>query len=117
MSEREYWADVAKRPGMFVGQTSLARLEAYVDGYDAHAQRHGGPGLGGWREWLVTRRGRSCNHTWQGQVRHLALPEGWDSWELPADQEQQVIRVLFELLDQFLAERELAEREGATHAR
>jgi hypothetical protein len=30
MSEREYWANVAKRPGMFVGQATLAGLEGYL---------------------------------------------------------------------------------------
>jgi hypothetical protein len=39
-------------------------------------------------------------------VRHLALPDGWDGRGLSEDQEQHVIRVLFELLDLFLAERE-----------
>ncbi|MFC5265112.1 hypothetical protein ACFPJ1_23620 [Kribbella qitaiheensis] len=106
MSEREYWANVAKRPGMFIGRVTLAGLEAYMDGYDAHARRHGGPGLDGWCEWLIARRGRDCNHGWHGQVRHLALPDGWQQWELLADQEQQVIKALFELLDEFIAERE-----------
>ncbi|MDX3854144.1 hypothetical protein [Streptomyces sp. AK02-01A] len=105
MSEREYWANVAKRPGMFLGQVTLARLEAYVDGYAAHAQRHGGPGLDDWRQWLVARRGRECSHAWHIQVRHLALPEGSDFWDLSADQEQHIIKVLFALLDEFLAER------------
>ncbi len=30
VSEREYWANVAKRPGMFVGRTTLTGLEAYL---------------------------------------------------------------------------------------
>ncbi|WP_369244307.1 hypothetical protein [Streptomyces sp. R41] len=110
MSEREYWANVAKRPGMFIGRTTLTGLEAYLDGYNHHSWRHGGPGLDGWREWLVARRGRDCNHGWHGQVRHLALPDGWDHWELPPDQEQHVIRVLFELLDEFLSDREAGAR-------
>ncbi|MFI6875193.1 hypothetical protein ACIBL6_17325 [Streptomyces sp. NPDC050400] len=105
-SEREYWATVAKRPGAFLGRTTLTGLVAYLEGYHQHSVRHGGPGLDGWREWLVARRGRDCNHAWPGQVRHLALPDGWESWELPAEQEQRVIEVLFELLDEFLSERE-----------
>ncbi|RRR70217.1 hypothetical protein [Streptomyces sp. RP5T] len=106
MSEREYWANVAKRPGMFVGQVTVARLESFLGGYDAHAQRHGGPGLDGWREWLVARRGRECNHAWPGLVRHLALPDGWHHWQLSPEQEERVMAVLFALLDDFLAERE-----------
>jgi hypothetical protein len=45
--------------------------------------------------------------TTPGPVRSVtALPNGWDDGGLSADQEQHVIRVLFELLDQFLVERE-----------
>ncbi|MFI5732354.1 hypothetical protein ACIA49_19700 [Kribbella sp. NPDC051587] len=106
LSEREYWAYVSERPGMFVGRPRLASLEAYVDGYVAHAIRHGGPALEGWYEWLVARRGRECNHGWNGLVRHIALPDGWESWDLPPNQESHVIKVLFELLDEFLAEQE-----------
>lgn len=112
MSEREYWAEVARRPGMWIGRTTLTGLEAFLEGYHQHSLRHGGPGLTGWRDWLMDRRGEYCSHAWPGQVRHLALPDGWDGpddWDgssLSADQEQHVIKVLFELLDQFLAERE-----------
>ncbi len=109
MSEREYWACVAKRPGMFIGRTTLPCLEAFLEGYDQHSLRHGGLGLSGWLDWLVERRGQDCNHAWPGQVRHLALPDGWGSEGLSADQEQHVIRVLFELLDQFLVDREAKE--------
>jgi hypothetical protein len=106
MSEREFFADMARRPGLYVLGSSLAGLEAFLDGYDLHALRHGGPGLGSWRDWLVARRGRDCNHGWAGQVRHIALPDGWDSWSLSPEQEARVIRVLFGLLGEFLAERE-----------
>ncbi|MFF4020232.1 hypothetical protein [Streptomyces sp. NPDC001843] len=88
MSEREYWANVAERPGMFVGEVTLARLESFLEGYGAHAQRHGGPGFDGWHEWLVARRGRKCNHNWMGQVRHIALPnERWHFTRLSPEQE------------------------------
>lgn len=106
VSEREYWAEVAKRPAMFLGRTTLTGLEAYLMGYDHHSMRHGGPGLDGWNDWLVARIGRDCNHGWNGKVRHLALGEKWTQWDIPPEQEQHVIQVLFELLDQFLAERE-----------
>jgi hypothetical protein len=94
------------RSGLEPGRTTLIDLEAFLEGYDQHSLRHGGPGLNGWQDWLVVRRGEDCNHAWPGQVRHLALPSGWDGDGLSADEEQHVIRVLFELLDQFLAERE-----------
>jgi hypothetical protein len=47
MSEREYWAEVAMRPRMFIGRTSLTGLEAFLGGHDQHSLRHGGPGLSG----------------------------------------------------------------------
>ncbi|MEQ4726275.1 hypothetical protein [Nonomuraea sp. B19D2] len=111
MSEREYFAFVAKRLGMFVGGSRLAGVESFLDGYDQHAIRHGGPGLQGWREWLVARRGQDCNHGWPGQVRHIALPGGWEHWDLPREEESRVIEVLFDLLDEFLAQRELVQEQ------
>ena len=87
MSEREYLAEVAKRPAMFIGRTTLTGLEGYLFGYDAHAHRHG----------AIT--GGTASPP-------LALGDEWEHWDLPADQEQQVIAVLFDLLDEFLAERE-----------
>ncbi|MEU2874175.1 hypothetical protein ABZ769_34105 [Streptomyces olivoreticuli] len=108
-SEREYFASVRKRPGRFVGKTSFPALTAFLTGYDQHALRHGSPGLAGWREWLVTRRGQDCNHAWAGQVLHIALPNGWDDmWNLPPEDEEHAINVTFQLLDAFLTEREAA---------
>ncbi|MGW8485359.1 hypothetical protein [Streptomyces sp. NPDC055886] len=108
MSEREYFACVGKRPSMFVGTaSSFHQLTAFLTGYDHHAIRHGGQRLTGWHEWLVARRGRDCNHAWPGQVLHIALPEGWNNITdlLPGD-ETRAIEVLFQLLDEFAAERE-----------
>ncbi|MFI6663060.1 hypothetical protein ACIBL8_47160 [Streptomyces sp. NPDC050523] len=110
MTDREYFVCVGRRPGMFVGTTSFAMLTAFLTGYDQHALRHGGRGLTGWHDWLVARRGRDCNHAWPGQVLHIALPNGWDDvWNLPPEDEQHAIKVLFELLDEFAAECEAAQ--------
>ncbi|MEU9044492.1 MULTISPECIES: hypothetical protein [unclassified Kitasatospora] len=112
MSEREYFACVGQRPGMFVGRTSFHLLTAFLTGYDQHAIRHGGQGLAGWHDWLVARRSRECSHAWPGQVLHLALPHGWDNIsDLPPEDEDHAIKVLFQLLDDFTAERET--RQGA----
>lgn len=110
MTEREYFASVGQRPGMFVGKTSFHMLTAFLTGYDQHALRHGGHGLAGCHDWLVSRRGSDCNHAWPGQVLHIALPNGWDDiWNLPHEDDQGAIKVLFELLDEFAAEREAAQ--------
>ncbi|MFH9724679.1 hypothetical protein ACH4M4_17180 [Streptomyces sp. NPDC017254] len=110
MTEREYFASVGQRPGMFVGKPSFHMLTAFLTGYDQHALRHGGHGLTGWHDWLIARRGRDCSHAWPGQVLHITFPDGWDDvWNLPPEDEQRAIRVLFELLDEFAAEREAAQ--------
>ncbi|WP_405640476.1 hypothetical protein [Streptomyces uncialis] len=115
MSEREYFACVGQRPGMYVGGTSFHMLTAFLIGYDQHAIRHGGHGLTGWPEWLVTRRGRECNHAWPGQVLHIALPGGWDDISnLPPEDEKHAIKVLFQLLDDFAAGREAIQSAQAT---
>lgn len=107
MTEREYFASVGKRPGMFVGTASFGKVTAFLTGYDQHALRHGGPGLTGFHDWLVAHGGRRCNHGWPGQVLHIALPDGLDTIaQLPAGDEKRAIEVLFQLLDQFAAERE-----------
>ncbi|MBR7836400.1 hypothetical protein KDL01_24190 [Actinospica durhamensis] len=107
MSDREYFGLVARRPGMYVGRESLERIEAFLTGYNEYARRFGHPALmDEWRAWLERRLGHESNLVWSGLVRQIALPEGWESWDLSADKEKHVIRVLFELLDQFLAERE-----------
>ncbi|WP_331755917.1 hypothetical protein [Streptomyces sp. NBC_01643] len=110
MTEREYFASVGQRPGMFVGRASFHMLTAFLTGYGQHGLRHEGQGLAGWHEWLVVSRGHDCNHAWPGQVLHIALPNGWDDiWNLPPEDEQRAIKVLFELLDDFAAEREAAQ--------
>lgn len=106
MTEREYFAHVAKRLGMFVVGSKLAGIEGFLDGYDEHARRHGGPGLQGWREWLVARRGQECSLAWHGQVRLIAYPTAGIRGDLTPEEESRIIEVLFELLDEFLAERE-----------
>ncbi|AYL40435.1 hypothetical protein CNQ36_34120 (plasmid) [Streptomyces fungicidicus] len=108
MSEREYFAQFAKRTGMFMGCTSLTVVTAFMVGYDQAAQRHGGPGLDGWREWLMENFQVSGNLVWEGQIRQVALP-GWEGgWELTPEQEAHVLKVLFKLFDKFLAERDAA---------
>jgi hypothetical protein len=44
MSEREYFAGVGERPGMFVGRPSFHALTSFLTGYDQSSARHGVPG-------------------------------------------------------------------------
>lgn len=102
MSEREYFGAFAKQIDMFIGRTSLTVAAAFIVGYDQAPSRHSGPGLDG---WLIVNWEVSSNPVW-GRSRQIALP-GWEGgWDLTTEQEQHVLKVLFELLDKSLAERE-----------
>ncbi|MET0134168.1 MAG: hypothetical protein ABW215_11310 [Kibdelosporangium sp.] len=106
MSEREYFGQFAKRPGMFIGRTTLGGVTAFMVGYDQAARRYGGPGLDGWREWLMANHEVSGNLVWEAQVRQIALPDRQGGPDLTPEQEARVLKVLFELFDEFLAERD-----------
>jgi hypothetical protein len=109
MTEREYFASVSERLGMFIRRPSLMGLEAFLVGYDQNARRHGGPGLEAWSDWLMNRLGYQSNLVWQGLVRRVALPDdGADVWDLTPEKEDHVIRVLFHLLDEYIAQRDEA---------
>lgn len=106
MSEREYLAQFAKRTGMFIGRTTLSGATAFMVGYDQAARRHGGAGLDGWSEWLMANHQVSGNLVWEAQIRQIALPDRQGGSDLTPEQEGHVLKVLFELLDKFLTERE-----------
>ncbi|MCO4695807.1 hypothetical protein LRR80_01859 [Streptomyces sp. RO-S4] len=111
MTEREYFAALGARPGMFVGTGSFPMAAAFLTGHDEHARERGGRGLTGWHEWLAARSGGESEgeQAWPTRVLRLALPGGWESiLNLPSDDERHAIKVLFELLDEFMAERESA---------
>ncbi|RPF21442.1 hypothetical protein [Myceligenerans xiligouense] len=57
MPEREFFEQFAKRPGMWVGLPTWDRVIGWLQGYEAHAARHGGPDFDGFREWLLERSG------------------------------------------------------------
>lgn len=106
MREREFFAQFAKRTGMYIGRPSLAGVTAFMVGYDQAAHRYAGPGLRGWREWLMAHHPVSGNLVWEAQIRQIALP-GWEGGgNLTPEQETQVLTVLFTLLDTFLEERD-----------
>lgn len=111
-SDREFFTLFAKRTGMYVGYTDLRAVITFIEGYDMASRRCGRPGLEGWREWLIQRYEASSNLVWGAQIKQIALPE-WDfTTPLAAEQEAQVLAVLFDLLDTFLAERESVQPGG-----
>ncbi|WP_027942719.1 hypothetical protein [Amycolatopsis taiwanensis] len=112
MSEREFFADVGRRPGMFVGRATYHAISSFIDGYDRHAMRDGGGWLTEFHDWVLRKRGlKSSPLVWSGEVLWLAFPDGAfraSAFDLTADENAHAISVLFELLDEFLAEREAA---------
>ncbi|MEU5859749.1 hypothetical protein ABZ815_01145 [Nonomuraea sp. NPDC047529] len=108
MREREYFKQFARRTGMFIGRPSLKGVTAFLIGYDQDARRHGGPGLDGWREWLMARYQVGPSLAWEAQIQQIALGEAEVRPDLTPEEETQVTDVLFELLDKFLADQERA---------
>ena len=45
LDERQYFAQIAQRPGMFTGRVTYERMAQFLNGYDLGAQRAGGRGL------------------------------------------------------------------------
>ncbi|WP_460720073.1 hypothetical protein [Nocardia heshunensis] len=107
LTEREYLRQFAARPGIFIGFTSVRGVMCFLHGYDYAARRSGGPGLDGFRDWLLTNHlRRESSFTFDGLIKQIALPD-WDFiTDLTPEQEIHILEVLFDLLDQFLAERE-----------
>ncbi|MEV0685864.1 hypothetical protein AB0I35_18565 [Nocardia sp. NPDC050378] len=107
LTEREYLLQFAARPGMFIGFTSVRGVTCFLDGYDYAACRSGGRGLDGFREWLITNHlRRESSLAWPSVVVQIALPERDLGTDLTPVQETRILERLFDLLDQFLTERE-----------
>ncbi|KIA65902.1 hypothetical protein [Nocardia vulneris] len=113
ISERKFFAEVAKRPGMYVGRVTVEAVSNFLLGYDQGAVRHGGRGLSEWRDWLIANYPVAPNLGWSSQVRQIALTteeyEATRATARTADQDARAVRVLFDLLDRYLAEREGAQ--------
>lgn len=107
LDERQYFAQIAQRPGIFTGRVTYERMAQFLNGYDLGAQRAGGRGLDGIRDWLLVRLGGPSNLVWTSVVLQLAFP-GQDLYPdaLPPEQDEHALNVLFSLLDEFLAERD-----------
>ncbi|MDA1362383.1 hypothetical protein O1R50_22350 [Glycomyces luteolus] len=107
LTEREYVAFIAQRPGLFTGRVTYERMAQFLIGYDLGAQRAGGRGLKGLKDWLMDRLGPSSPLIWTAVVLQLAFPgQEQISDALAPDQDEHALNVLFTLLDNFLAERD-----------
>ncbi|WP_330182690.1 hypothetical protein OHB26_02925 [Nocardia sp. NBC_01503] len=107
LSEREYLALFAKRPGMYIGRATWHGVTGFLEGYNQGAVRHGGRGLDGFREWLITNHlGKESSFSWPGLITQIALADRDHVTPLTDEQQARALAVLFDLLDTFLAERE-----------
>ncbi|MDA1360470.1 hypothetical protein O1R50_12605 [Glycomyces luteolus] len=110
LTDREYLALIAQRPGMFTGRVTYERMAQFLHGYDLGSQRAGGRGLDGIRDWLLARLGHSSPLIWTSIVLQLAFPGQDQVFDaLTAEQDRQALKLLFVLIDEFLAEREHSE--------
>ena len=94
--------ELAKRPAMYVGSSSLYAVCAFVNGFDL--ARDGAP-LEGFREWMVLRLNRESSLVWPAMTRLITMPD--DSFrELSKEEDEECARAAMRLLSEFLAYRE-----------
>ncbi|GAB3653699.1 hypothetical protein [Glycomyces tarimensis] len=107
LTDREYLALIAQRPGLFTGRATYERMAQFLNGYDLGSQRAGGPGLDGIRDWLLARLGHSSPLAWTSIVLQLAFPDkDHVSDALTEEEDEHALKILFGLIDEFLAERD-----------
>lgn len=98
---RDLLAAVRQRPTMHVLDASYATMSAFVLGCDAGSS---GGMLTGFREWLIVRLGTGNNLAWTALIRHLT--PGGLVHPLTAETDAAAVSTLFDLLDEFLEQRE-----------
>lgn len=101
---RELFDNLRQRPGLFFnGADRYDVMVAFVTGVDI-----GDGVLTGFSEWLLPRYGGGNNIVWWGTVRMIALGPGTGALltaDMDEEQHRRAIRVLWALLDEFLAAR------------
>jgi hypothetical protein len=107
LSEGEFFAMLRRRPGMYVGPTGIPAMASLLVGYDLHATRHGGPGLDGFRDWLIA-KGAPTNLVFWAQVRRLLFPGRTGAWDQQLTAEEAVAEDdgMLRLLGEFIADRD-----------
>jgi hypothetical protein len=103
---RELLRSVKRRQASFMAGTSFEGAIAFIAGCDEASDRLL---LSGFQAWLVTRTRSRPEIAWPGQVAHLTFadqPDRWGANGLSEDERETLRCRLFELLDEFLGERE-----------
>ncbi|MFJ8490509.1 hypothetical protein ACIRBZ_19455 [Streptomyces sp. NPDC094038] len=99
------------RPGMYGLDGSYGDYVTYLCGYDAGARDSA---LLGFREWLLLKLDRPSSFVWPRLVTELVLPEaspGRGYRGLDEKQSSVVVEALFQLLGEFLRDRD-GEQDG-----
>ncbi|WP_433666867.1 hypothetical protein ACQP06_24920 [Nocardia sp. CA-136227] len=109
LSDRQYLTLFIKRPGMYIGRVSLQGVVGFLNGYDFAARRFGGLSLEGFQQWLLANHPcQGTNLAWWTLVGQLALPD-WDFVSaFTPEQETAVLEATFDLLEEFLSEKNRA---------
>ncbi|AVT39129.1 hypothetical protein [Plantactinospora sp. BB1] len=97
---RDLFADIRRRPGMWLIRADFASVVSFVDGCNEGNAR---ALLTGFQPWLVTRAGCLDNHLWWSIVAHLTEPVGAKNVrDLGPELDARAVETLFDLLDEFL---------------
>ena len=103
---RKLFATVRCRIGMYFMVGSYVEVVAFVIGCDAANASHL---LHGLNEWLIVRHDRGGNLFWGARVLSAAFPSEphmWNGSNLTTEQNAKMVDAIFDLLDQFLCERD-----------
>jgi hypothetical protein len=97
---------VKKYPGMYIVEETYEEAAAFVLGCDA-GNEFGL--LAGFRQWLIVRLNYGNNLAWIGLVLCIAFPNGpvhWKGTTAPRAENKIAVDTLFDLLIEFLRERD-----------
>ncbi len=98
----DFLSSVRKRPGLYFGETSLSRLQAYLLGYEAGLAKCGKSLAGGdqfhsFHNWVAARLGFSSSTS------------GWCKMiQAKSENDEKAFHAFYELLDQFCHENGIA---------
>ncbi|MFI2709083.1 hypothetical protein ACH495_02980 [Micromonospora sp. NPDC018662] len=97
---RDLFANIRKRPKMWLIREDFASVVAFIEGCD---QANARTLLTGFQPWLVTQAGCLDNHVWWSIVAHLTEPIGPKNFrDMGPDLDARTVESLFDLLDEFL---------------
>ena len=98
----EFLSSLRKKPGMYFGEATLSRLQAYLVGYEAGLAKSGKSLAGAdqfhsFHDWVAARLG------------FISSTSGWCKMiQSKSENDEEAFRSFYELLDQFCHEKGIA---------